>query len=81
MEELKKGLIDLYACLSFGINGRQDRKRGDKLLEHFPYVATFIVQTCDPSQNPTIVRLNVNIGIFKKLFIFDFRHSNVLLES
>lgn len=59
MEELKKGLIDLYACLSFGINGRQDRRKGDKLLDHFPYVATFIVRTCDPSQNPTIVRLMI----------------------
>jgi len=32
MEDLKKGLIDLYACLSFGINGRHERRKGDKLL-------------------------------------------------
>jgi len=55
MEELKKSLIDLYACLSFGINGKHDKKKGDKLLDHFPFVATFIIKTCDPSQHPTIV--------------------------
>lgn len=52
-EELKANLIELYSCLAFAINTK--KKVNMKMFEHFGNVATFIVRTCHPSCNPTVV--------------------------
>jgi hypothetical protein len=71
MEELKRGLVDMYSCLSFAINGKSHNPRNEHLFHHFPILATFVIQTCDASQHPTIVHYLINIVILKNLFIFN----------
>jgi hypothetical protein len=47
MEELKKVLIDLYTCLCFALNGGNlTARKTERIVEHFPFVATFVVYTC-----------------------------------
>lgn len=59
MEELKRGLVDMYSCLSFAINGKSHNPRNEHLFHHFPILATFVIQTCDASQHPTIVKIKI----------------------
>lgn len=61
LEELKKGLIDMYACLTFAVNGGTDTPKSEEIFNHFTFLATFIVRTCDRSENPTIVKLYHNL--------------------
>ena len=56
VEELKRSLIDMYACLTFSINSKVEKSRSEALMNHFPILATFVVKTCVRTQNPTIVR-------------------------
>lgn len=52
-EDLKIQLIELYSCIGFAINNKQQSNW--RLFEHFGNLATFIVRTCDKNINPTVV--------------------------
>lgn len=43
IEDLKKSIIELYACLTFALASQKFNK---KLFDHFTVIATFVVKTC-----------------------------------
>ena len=76
-DDLKKAIIELYACLTFALVAQKYNKR---LFQHFTTIATFIVKTCDMEVNPTIVSIYCNVGLFKELFVFALRFSFIFLN-
>ena len=54
IEELKKVIIEVYACLTFAITTQKCNKQ---LFDHYTTIGSFIVKTCDPKVNPTIVSM------------------------
>ena len=67
VEDLKKSIIEMYNCIIFACSSP---KLDQRLIDHYPTIATFVIKTCDASVNPTIVSTPSMIGIPKRLFIF-----------
>ena len=44
----------MYHCLVFAVND-QGGSINKRLANHFPYICTFIIKTCDVRYSPTVV--------------------------
>lgn len=53
IEELKTNLIEMYACVVFAVHNKKTPNQ--KTFDHYEYLATFVIRTCDKSVRPTIV--------------------------